>query len=187
MAVQPRIVVTVGTDHHPFDRLVGWVDEWCDDHPDVDVVIQRGGSRPSRHGNCRELIPYGELCAMFAGASVVVSHGGPATIMDALAAGRLPIVVARNPELGEHVDAHQLRFAEHLSRNGLADVAATKTELFEAIDRALDRPHDYAVKVGEEVSEGVTRFADVVDDMLSSSSPLGPKSAPPSGSNVHRI
>ena len=29
----PRIVVIVGTDHHPFDRLIGWVNDWLDQHP----------------------------------------------------------------------------------------------------------------------------------------------------------
>ncbi len=26
------MMVTVGSDHHPFDRLVGWVDRWMDEH-----------------------------------------------------------------------------------------------------------------------------------------------------------
>ena len=29
------VVVSVGTDHHPFDRLVEWVDRWAGEHPDV--------------------------------------------------------------------------------------------------------------------------------------------------------
>jgi UDP-N-acetylglucosamine transferase subunit ALG13 len=166
MTAQPKIVVTVGTDHHPFDRLVGWIDEWWADHPEAEVFVQRGQSRKSRHGNCRQLIPHDELCELFAGASVVVCHGGPATIMDVLAAGRLPIVVARDPERGEHVDAHQMRFADHLTRNKLAAVATTKAELFDAIDRALADPQVQSVAVRTGVSEGVARFADVVDDIL---------------------
>ncbi len=165
------LVVTVGTDHHPFDRLVRWVDEWCDAHPDAKVVIQRGSSQESRHGSSRELISYAELCDLFARASAVVSHGGPATVMDALGAGRLPIVVPRDPELGEHVDGHQLRFAQHLGRSDLAVVARDEAELFAAIDRALANPSDFTAKVAAEVSDGVSRFADVVDEMLGATNP----------------
>ncbi len=166
------LVVTVGTDHHPFDRLVRWVDNWCDANPDATVVIQRGTSEPSRHGSSRELISYAELCDLFAQAKAVVSHGGPATVMDALGVGRLPIVVARDPELGEHVDGHQLRFAEHLSQRELAVVASDEAELFAAIDRALADPSDFTVAVDTEMSDGVARFADVVDEMLGATNPV---------------
>ena len=165
------LVVTVGTDHHPFDRLVRWVDEWCDEHPDAQVIIQRGTSQRSRHGSCRELIPYAELCDLFARASAVVSHGGPATVMDALAAGRLPIVVPRDPSLGEHVDGHQLRFAQHLGERELAVVVEAKAALFTAIDKALANPSDFTVTVEAEVADGVTRFAEVVDEMLGATNP----------------
>ena len=164
-----EVVVTVGTDHHPFNRLVRWVDEWRDEHQDVSVIVQRGTSNESRHGGSRELVPYDELCQLFTQATVVVGHGGPATVMDALGAGRLPIVVPRDPTLGEHVDAHQMRFAHHLEHSGLAVVATTKEGLFDALDRARANPADFAASVASDVSEGVTRFAEVVDDMLSES------------------
>ncbi len=162
------VMVTVGTDHHPFDRLIRWIDEWRDDHPEVHILVQRGTSRPSRHGSSPELVPYEELCELFRQSTVVVSHGGPATIMDALAAGRLPIVVPRDPGLGEHIDGHQLSFAEHLRRRGLGAVATTKAELSAAIDRALADPDSFAVSVHDQVSDGVARFAEIVDEMLDS-------------------
>ena len=29
-AVEHQVVVSVGTDHHAFDRLVGWMDAWLE-------------------------------------------------------------------------------------------------------------------------------------------------------------
>ena len=168
-----EIVVTVGTDHHPFDRLIGWIDEWHDEHPGTTVLVQRGTSRPSRHGSCPELVTHEVLCELFAQATAVVSHGGPATVMDALAAGRIPIVVPRDPSHGEHVDDHQLRFADHLRENQLCAVATSKPELFATLERALDDPSRFAIAARTEVSVGVTRFAEIVDEMLSSPSPGG--------------
>ena len=42
---------------------------------------------------------------------------------DARAGGHLPILVPRDPALGEHVDGHQMRFAGWVESKGLATVA----------------------------------------------------------------
>ena len=44
------VLVLVGTDHHPFDRLVGWSDAWAREHPDVAVVVQYGHVACTRGG-----------------------------------------------------------------------------------------------------------------------------------------
>ena len=31
---EDHILVIVGTDHHPFDRLIGWTNEWLKQHPE---------------------------------------------------------------------------------------------------------------------------------------------------------
>src|SRR5690606_3150585 len=35
-----RVLTVVGTDYHPFHRLVTWVDMWCARRPEVDCLIQ---------------------------------------------------------------------------------------------------------------------------------------------------
>ena len=41
------VFVTVGTDHHPFDRLCGWADAWVAGarHPEVPWFVQSGTSQ----------------------------------------------------------------------------------------------------------------------------------------------
>ena len=75
--IEADVVVSVGTDHHPFDRLVGWVDEWSRVNPGVRVLVQRGSSREPAHCPSLDLLPYEKLCELFARAVVVVVHGGP--------------------------------------------------------------------------------------------------------------
>jgi len=41
----PLVLITVGTDHHPFERLVGWIDRWTPPAP-VRVVVQYGTAVP---------------------------------------------------------------------------------------------------------------------------------------------
>ncbi len=167
-----EVVVAVGTDHHPFDRLIGWVDAWAEARPDVTVVVQRGTSAPTEHCPSVDLLPHGELCQHFADSIVVVSHGGPSTVMDARMAGRLPLVVARDPDRGEHVDDHQQRFARHLDRHELARVADDAESLHRLLDEALDYPERFAVAFDDAAIRGVTGFASKVDELLGTSTPL---------------
>ncbi len=168
-----RVVVSVGTDHHRFDRLIRWVDDYLSAREHVEFIVQRGTSQQARRVDSQELIPHTELLDLFASATAVVCHGGPATVMDARRSGRRPIVVPRDPDRDEHVDGHQLRFARHLEAEGLAIVVTDEAEFFDALDRALADPdsvvHDEAVP---DVPDGVVRFGATVDALLGVTTPI---------------
>ena len=59
--LRPLVLVVVGTDHHPFDRAVGWADEWAASHPDRRVLVQYGTSRRPTTAEGHDLLPIGEL------------------------------------------------------------------------------------------------------------------------------
>ena len=170
------VVVAVGTDHHPFDRMTRWIDAWSDKHPGVSVLVQRGTSSPTEACPSVELLPHPELCERFARAIVVVSHGGPSTVMDARMAGRLPIVMARDPQYGEHVDDHQMRFAAHLERHDLARVVDQEDALHAALDDALASPESFSVPVDAMAITGVVEFGRVMDQLLGTKTPMTPAS-----------
>lgn len=170
---RPIVVVSVGTDHHRFDRLIQWTEEFAQTRPDAVFVVQRGTSRVPKGVASQELIPHQEIQAMFQRAVVVVSHGGPSTVMDARAHGRLPIVVPRNPELGEHVDGHQMRFAAHLEANSIAKVAATKEDFVRLLTEGLAEPEKFAIAIADvSVPPGVLRLGQVLDEMLGVTTPI---------------
>ena len=170
------VVVSVGTDHHPFDRLVNWVDSWASNQQDVDVVLQRGTSAEPKTLSSSDLIPHPDLCELFARATAVVSHGGPSTVMDARMTGRLPIVVPRDPAFGEHVDGHQLRFADHLKKHNLARVVTTETMFVAAIEEALEFPDQFTIPADASSISGIIEFGRVVDELLQTTTPLLPTS-----------
>src|SRR5690606_7741132 len=125
----PRVLVSVGTDHHPFERLISWIERWSNDQPDAAVFVQRGTSR-TPHGVASEpLLPHAELCARMAAADCVIVQGGPGGIIDSLRAGRRPVVVPRRADLGEHVDNHQVAFARYLAERGEVELAQEEHEL----------------------------------------------------------
>jgi UDP-N-acetylglucosamine transferase subunit ALG13 len=128
----------VGTDFHPFDRLVGWIDDWLERAGDgVRCVVQHGSSRPPRNASAAAYLSYTELQTAMGSADIVVCHGGPATITEARAHGHRPICVPRDPALDEHIDGHQQRFARRLGEAGLVRLAETPEALNVALAETL--------------------------------------------------
>jgi UDP-N-acetylglucosamine transferase subunit ALG13 len=159
----PLVLVSVGTDVHPFDRLVSWIDAWAAMHPSVAVFQQIGNSNAPRHTPSARLLPIDELRALMARATVVITHGGPATIADARRVGRRPIVVPRHPGHGEHVDGHQQRYAAHVAATGRAFVAQDRRELHDHLDDALADPYRYRCPADDVALEAtIERFGGLV-------------------------
>lgn len=164
------MVVTVGTDHHRFERLVGWVDAWAAANPDVSVLVQRGTTpAPTERPSVRsvEMIGYDELVAAMSGADAVVAQGGPAAIMDARSVGHRPIAVPREGSRGEHVDDHQVRFTRWMAERELVWRATDQDELVELLDRAMADPTALRIPPDAgEVPETITAFRALVDPLV---------------------
>jgi UDP-N-acetylglucosamine transferase subunit ALG13 len=162
------VFVTVGTDHHPFDRLVRWVDAWLEaaPHGTVRCLVQRGTSIRPAQAESSGFLEYDALRAAMREAAAVVCHGGPGTIMLAADAGRVPIVVPRLRRLGEHVDDHQLLFARRLQSEGAIALAETEERFRTLLDRALAAPETRAAVPSSHTSEAVRRFEEVVGELL---------------------
>lgn len=166
MTGEAVVFTTVGTDHHPFDRLVDWVEGWfaTPRGRDARALWQTGTSRCPAGGDA--YLTFDAMKAAFEAADAVVSHGGPATIMDARAAGTIPIVIPRQKRHGEHVDDHQVRFSGFMAARSQIVLVSTRDELWSALDAVLDDRGTYRIPVSaSDVPEAVSRFADLVDDV----------------------
>lgn len=135
------VLALAGTDHHPFDRMVSWMDVAAQRRPDVRFVVQHGASVAPQVAEGHAFLAHDLLLALVEEAAAVVCHGGPGTIMDARQAGHVPLCMPRDPRLGEHVDDHQQRFAAVVGEVGLVRRVTTLEELLADIDGrlALDR------------------------------------------------
>jgi len=157
----PLLLVTVGTDHHPFDRLVRWAGAWLDGHPGrLRCLMQTGTSAPPAGGaEWQAYLEYDALQEAMASAAAVVCHGGPGTILGARHMGAVPIVVPRQHRLGEHVDDHQVAFSRRLAADGdEIHLAETGADLHRLLDRAAgpgDRATGGAVRAFERLVDGL--------------------------------
>jgi UDP-N-acetylglucosamine transferase subunit ALG13 len=168
----PLLLVTVGTDHHPFDRLVRWASAWLDGHPgQLRCLMQTGTSAPPATAGAAEWRAYLEfdaLQAAMASAAAVVCHGGPGTILGARHRGAVPIVVPRQHRLGEHVDDHQVAFSRRLAADG-GDIHLAETEdgLHRLLDRVAAEPAAFRAGPGDRETAGAVReFERLVDGLV---------------------
>ncbi|GGE24890.1 glycosyltransferase [Streptococcus himalayensis] len=113
------IFVTVGTHEQPFNRLIEEVDRLkAEGLIEEEVFIQTGYSTyEPQYCNWKKLLSYDEMNRYIKEASIVITHGGPATFMGVVAEGKVPIVVPRLKQYGEHVNDHQLEFSLYVQRN----------------------------------------------------------------------
>lgn len=139
----PDIVVSLGTDHHPFPRLVEWLDQALEQLPEVSCLLQHGFTRPSERAMNTHRMPRTELLEMYHSAQVVIVQGGPGSILDARLTGHIPLAVPRLAHLGEVVDDHQVAFTRRMVEDGEARLVEGPEELLTAIKAIMARPSEF--------------------------------------------
>lgn len=135
------IFVTVGTHEQQFNRLVEAIDKLKGNGAfDESVFIQTGYSTyKPRHCEWAQFVPYGQMKEKMSQASVVVTHGGASSFIEAMALGKVPVVVPRKGRLGEHVNDHQADFVRIVAeRQGGIVPVYDVAELPRGIDQARE-------------------------------------------------
>jgi len=126
------ILVTVGTNEAPFDRLLHVFEV---SPPEEELLVQHGPSSIRPPGaTCVDYLPYDELAEAIRRARVVVTHAGVGSIMTALANGNRPVVVPRLRRFGEAVDDHQVELGHRLHEEGLVTLVERPEDIGAALD-----------------------------------------------------
>ena len=109
------IFVTVGTHEQQFNRLVSYIDKWAEIHEE-EVIIQTGFSTYiPKYCKWKQLFSYTEMIGNFKNSRIAITHGGPSSFIMPLQIQKIPIVVPRKKEFGEHVNNHQIEFCRIVS------------------------------------------------------------------------
>ncbi len=133
------IFVTVGTHEQPFDRLVEAVDALVADGILKEEVFVQTGYCIYEPAHCehQRFVPAPEMRKHIKNADVVVTHGGPSSFIEAMTAGKVPVVVPRYERYGEHVNDHQEAFVRLVAeRQGGIVPVYDADDLAAAIDEA---------------------------------------------------
>lgn len=114
------IFVMVGTHEQGFERLVRQVDLIKKNEClKEDVFVQTGYTKYKPiFCEYKDMLTSEEMKEYSKNASIVITHGGPGSIMLPFTYGKIPIVVPRKSEFLEHVDDHQVKFTKKLESLG---------------------------------------------------------------------
>lgn len=118
------ILITVGTEKFPFNRLMNWIDRLIVQNliqPEKEEIIIQYGSCtfvPDRVLGY-SILKETDFLSLVEKARIIIAHCGEGTI-DLLALINKPfILVPRSHNFQEHVDDHQVELAQQLAKQGI--------------------------------------------------------------------
>jgi UDP-N-acetylglucosamine transferase subunit ALG13 len=131
------IIIVLGTHERPFFRLAKEIEKLIQKKKiDEKVIIQLGYTKYKVEGaQCYDFIPFDKMIKYIRDSSVMITHGGVGSIMDALSFGKVPIVVPRRKELNEHSDDHQMQITKEMEKRGLIIPVYNINDLENAIEK----------------------------------------------------
>lgn len=115
------ILVTVGTEKFPFDRLMHWIDQLLDlQLIDEEVVVLYGTCNVLPAGSrVYKVVREQAFRSLIEQARVVVAHCGEGTLLELDAMNTPFILVPRTQRYREHVDDHQVELAHAMATMGV--------------------------------------------------------------------
>ena len=138
------ILVTLGTQDKPFNRLLDAVQKQIDNGVIKEkVVVQAGLTKfNSKDMKIYDLIPYEKFDKLVKECDILITHGGVASILNGLRNNKKVIAAARLKEYGEHTNNHQLQIIDNFSAAGYI----LKLEYFDKLDLVLKKTKNFKPK-----------------------------------------
>ena len=163
------IFVTVGTHEQSFERLIKKLDELvASGEITDDVIIQKGYTDyEPKHCKAQAFIPAQEMATYMQNADLVISHGGPATYMAAVAKDKPTLVIPRLSKFSEHVNDHQLDFANKINKASDYNLTVvTDTERLAAHIREKLHNNNDSKLANSNTDNFVARFTNLLESLI---------------------
>lgn len=158
------IFVTVGTHEQQFNRLIKYIDEL---NLEEEVFIQTGYSDYIPK-NCKysKMISASDMDKYCSEARIVITHGGPGSIMKPLLSGKKPIVVPRQFKHGEHINDHQVLFTTRLAEENKVFKVLEIEELGKLIKNYDELVKDESIKFTSNNKKFNEDFSKIIESLF---------------------
>lgn len=158
------IFVTVGTHEEQFNRVVEYMDKFKARFlPSEEVIIQTGYSSYTPK-NClsKSFYSYDEMIRLVDKARIVITHAGPSSIMLAVSKGKVPIVVPRQKKYSEHVNDHQVEFANEMAKRMNSFIVVNEIDMLAQTINEYDKLKKNNIKM---IESNNLRFNQAIEKM----------------------
>lgn len=159
------IFVTVGTHEQPFNRLIKKLDEMVENKLIQDEIFAQIGysTYEPKHYKWSKFLSSDEMDNYMQEATTVICHGGPATFMKSLSLGKKTIVVPRQKKYDEHVNDHQLVFAERVKDKGYSIIPIKNIE---DLEDALSKTDSNEIGFSSNNDKFIQEFEKRIQDLM---------------------
>jgi UDP-N-acetylglucosamine transferase subunit ALG13 len=161
------ILVTVGTIHFPFKRLL----DFCYSHflndTQEEIVIQTGTYPLSSKKNIttKPFFTHQQMINFYKKARIIIAAAGEATMFEILQYSKnKPILIPRLKKYHEHVDDQQLEIALKLNKLNLAIAILDIEEIIHHISKQSNIPNIYANKAAS--PEMINFLKNITDSVI---------------------
>lgn len=140
------ILVLLGTQNNSFHRLLEEIDKLIKNGIIEDKIIVQAGHTKYQSDNMEifDLIPKEELYKLQEEASLIITHGGVASIISSIEIGKKVIAVPRLYEYNEHVNNHQKDIVSVFNEKQYIIGIQEVSELEEAYEKSKEfKPQKY--------------------------------------------
>ena len=133
------ILVTLGTQDKPFDRLLKAIDKQIKKGNIKDrVVVQTGFTKyESDNMEIFDLIPMKTFDKLVDDADLIITHGGVGSILSAIRKGKKVIAVPRLSKYKEHTNDHQKQIVEDFVKKEYILTCKDLNKLDQTLDEVI--------------------------------------------------
>jgi UDP-N-acetylglucosamine transferase subunit ALG13 len=163
--------VSVGNAEQPFGRLVDAIVEIKQWLPEP-LVFQHGHT-PLQASSEYTGVPFmnmDDFSDQLVSSDLLILHAGAGSLIHALQAGKVPVVMPRRAVHGEHIDDHQLELSLALEREQRIILVHEPARLLEGVARAMLVQQKPKVRVKRTLAI-VSQVSDLLDSLATSQKP----------------
>lgn len=99
-------------------------------------------------------------------AELLIMHAGAGSVIHAVGAGKIPVIMPRRVAYGEHVNDHQVEFAQALAAAGKVVMVENQDDLERAAEEAMARQRQLSNRDGGR-KDSLPPLVGLVDRLLS--------------------
>ena len=158
------ILVITGTQKFQFDRLLRAVDDLIDRGVIQEEVFAQTGSSHYVPQNFKgqAYLSKEDLLSYMKQSDIIITHGGTASILDAVRMGKKVIAVPRLKKYKEHVDDHQMEIIRQFSRDGIIEGVNDVGELEKALANIKQKMYAAYISGKDEVISELRKILQII-------------------------